>query len=334
MARPPSKISHRLLFANDLPLKDLTQIDEVPKASPDAMTPKVGLILLIGFCFVVFFLANVATPSALYEPIPAMAAFGVVTAQLTVICVWGTLVRGTFWIRLPWTLLLLVVSWCGLALGTTIENDRADTGLMLGAAAFLFIGFVTSYIPLKIAAVAFRWRITQTRSVDAGQTTSSRYAIRDIMIGTLLLAVAMGVARAMFPEDGGEISIRRALEVSQLNEGLPLLATSIYGIVSLLVKLPCIWIGLGAERSKIRSRIGIWVGYCLLLAVAEFLLIIGLFGAPMNGAGELCLGLVISHQLMGGIMLAVCFTLRGLGYRLERTIKSKSDRVVLDGVES
>ncbi|MDA7904372.1 hypothetical protein N9B45_01585 [bacterium] len=61
-----------------------------------------------------------------------MIALGIMTAQLTFICVWGTLVRGTFWIRLPWTLLLLVLSWWAFTWGITIENGQPDIDTMLG----------------------------------------------------------------------------------------------------------------------------------------------------------------------------------------------------------
>ena len=44
----------------------------------------------------------------------------------------GTLVRGTFWIRLPWTLLLLIISWCGFAWGIAIDKGHPDVGAMLG----------------------------------------------------------------------------------------------------------------------------------------------------------------------------------------------------------
>lgn len=282
---------------------------------------KTQLALLIAFCCVGFFAADVATPTCFQAPFPAMLALGVVTAQLTVICVWGTLVRGTFWIRLPWTLLLLVVSWCGFAWGITLEKGKPDTEAMLAALVIWMFGFITSFVPLKIAAMFFRWQIVQETDDTADADQSSRYAIRDIMIGTLLLALTMGIGRAMLQDE--YISIRRAVHASGLDEPEPLFVITVYGVISLLVKLPCIWIALGEKAEKIQSRIAPWIGYCFALAILEILLLTAVLGNPGNETAEVFGGLIISHQLMGAIMLGVCLTLRGLGYRLERSLATE-----------
>lgn len=283
--------------------------------------------LLIGLCCLAFLIIDVAIPSCLENELSAMLAVGVVTAQLTVICVWGTLVRGTFWIRLPWTLLLLTVTWCALALGIAIEMSRSYTYTytdeMLAAAIFLVLGGVTSFVPLKIAAMCFRWQIVQISEGDQKSGGRTTWAIRDIMIGMVPLALSLGICRMMLPDEG--VSFMRALTASGLNNVVPFMVIMIFGIVSLLVKLPCIWIALGEKVEKIKLRIGLWVVYCLVLTMGEFGLLLLVFGnAPGNKVGELIAGLILSHQLMGAIILAVCFALRGLGYQLERTVGKNS----------
>lgn len=305
-------------------MNDRANTDERPVPSETwNVGRKKRLILLIGACFIGFFIADVATPTCFEEAFSAMLALGVVTAQLTVICVWGTLVRGTFWIRLPWTLLLLVLSWCAFAWGITIENGRLDTDSMLATGLLWMFGFVTSFVPLKIAAMCFRWQIVQDSADDRQAGRNSSYAIRDIMIGTLLLALTMGIGRAMLPDE--DIRFRRALDASSLNEPEPLIAITIYGIVSLLVKLPCIWISLGEKTEKIKSKIGVWVVYCFVLAIVEIGLLIAILGVPGGESVELFAGMIISHQLMGAIMLGVCLALRGLGYRLERSLSRQAE---------
>lgn len=291
------------------------------------------LVILIGMCCIGFFLADVATPICFEEPFPAMLAVGVVTAQLTVICVWGTLVRGTFWVRVPWTLLLLVVSWYGLALGIRIERGNPDIDSLLGTTVVWTFGFVTSFVPLKIAAMCFRWQIVQDSASEQSGGRDSRYAIREIMIGTCLLAISIRIGMVLLPAEG--ISFTRALRASSLNNAEELGGLTIYGVASLLVKLPCIWIALGEKTEKIKSRIGLWVVYCLVLAVVEIALLLAVIGSFGNQAVEIFAGIIISHQLMGAIMLGVCLTLRGLGYRLERSVRRKTEnntdhRQVLD----
>jgi len=211
-----------------------------------------------------------------------------------------------------------MLSWCGFAWGIAIENGQRDTDSMLATGLLWMFGFVTSFVPLKIAAMCFRWQIVQDSAGVQNGSRNSSYAIRDIMIGTLLLALTMGVGRAMFP--GEDLSFVRAVEASVLDEPEPLAAITIYGIVSLLVKLPCIWISLGEKTERIRSRIGVWVFYCLLLAILEIALLVVILGDPGRQAGELFAGIIVSHQLMGAIMLGVGLALRGLGYRLERSL--------------
>ena len=269
-------------------------------------------------------MADVVTPIVFEEGLLALLALGVVTGQLTVICVWGTMVRGTFWIRLPWTLLMLMLSWCALAWGLKIQSGRADTDEMLGVGVLWSFGFVTSYVPLKIAALSFRWQIVRDSPDRQNAERKSNYAIRDIMIGTLLLAMSMAIGRAVLPDD--EISVVGALRASGLDELDFQLAITLYGIVSLLVKLPCVWISLGERADRIPSRIGAWSCYCLLLAIGEFLFLIAVFGSPADGRTmELLAGMILCHLLMGAIILGVCLALRGLGYRLERSLSKRAE---------
>jgi hypothetical protein len=195
---------------------------------------------------------------------------------------------------------------------------------MLATAAFWMFGFVTSFVPLKIAAICFRWQIVRDSTEDQTVGRNSNYAIRDIMIGTMLLALTMGIGRAMLRDE--HISLTRVLDASPHNEPELLFVMSIYGVISLLVKLPCIWISLGEKAERIKSRIGVWVVYCFVLAFAEIGIFIAIFGFPGRTGDELFAGMIISNQLMGGIMLGVCLALRGLGYRLERSLGGKTEQ--------
>lgn len=291
----------------------------------DASSRRTRLFVLIGTCGLGFFVADVLTAMFFKEALPALLTLGIVTAQLTVICVWGTLVRGTFWIRLPWTLLLLVVSWFGLGLGASYVDRNFNSNVALGIGMVWMLGFVTSYIPLKIAAIGFRWEIVRESVNNQNQPDTRRYAIRDMMLGTLLLAITLAIGRAMLSSD--EINLALALRASGLVRSEPIIALMIYGVVSLLVKLPCIWIALGERQEAIRSRIEIWVVYCLGLSILEVVLFMALLGSPGPDSIEFFTGVILSHQLMGAIMLGVCLMLRGLGYRLKRSVRDSDDQI-------
>ena len=291
---------------------------ELPDSSSDQFDPglqRVGLGFLILLCCIGFLIADVLTAHLFDDPFPAMIILNVITAQLTLVCVWGTLVQGTFWVRLPWTLLLLVVSWCALAVGAAWEFSGTHVEQVLGIGFLWSFGFVASFVPLKIAAVAFGWRIVQT-STQGEQLV--QYSIRDMMIGTLLLAVTMAIGRAVLPDE--PIDLQLALRSSGLGDGEPLFAICVFGVISLLVKLPCIWIALAQDNEKLPASIAIWSGYCVILTILELAVLSIFLGVP-SGESGLVLGMLIGHQLMGGIVLAVCLALRGLGYRLQRALK-------------
>ncbi len=67
----------------------------------------------------------------------------------------------------------------------------------------------------------------------------------------------------MLPDE--EISFTRVLDASFLNTPEQLIGITIFGIVSLLVEVPWIWISRGEKAEKIKSRIGLWVVYCPML---------------------------------------------------------------------
>ncbi len=282
-----------------------------------------GLILLVALCCVGFFITDVFTPRYFRESFKTLLCLGVVTAQLTVICVWGTLVRGTFLVRLPWTILLLVLSWCGFAWGISLAPGIYSIDAKLGAGIMWMFGFITSYLPLKVAALCFGWQIIQVSNDVHAKSKHAHYTIADLMIGTMLIAISLGIVRVMLPM--GEISFFRGIEASIFSQRQGLVVISIFGVISLLVKLPCIWISLGEKREKIPAWIGIWGFYCLVLAIIEILLLNLIFGSPGGEVMELYGGIILSHQVMGAVILFVCLALRGLGYRLECSLRKPSE---------
>jgi hypothetical protein len=284
---------------------------------------RASLIFLLGIYCIGFWIADVATPQISGEPVLALLCLGIVTAQLTVISVWGTLVHGTFLVRLPWTLLLLTLSWCGFVWGISIEQGGPKIDSMIETGMVWMVGFVTSFVPLKIAAMCFGWQIIKRSGNSDGGLKDSRYTIKDMMLGTLLLAVSMGIGRWMLR--GEAIDLVSVMQKSIFNQRYGLFLLSIYGVISLLVKLPCIWISLGEKHENVGSMIGKWIFYCSLLVIFETCFFMVLLGPPpVDILGEMFVGLLISHQVMGASVLIVCLTLRGLGYRMERSFRRRS----------
>ena len=87
-----------------------------------------GAIVLI---FVGFLILDVILPLFFEdENFFWVVLLNVVVAQLTLLCIWGTLVEGTFLIRIPWTILLLVISWAALAYGVYLQQGAMKLSLI------------------------------------------------------------------------------------------------------------------------------------------------------------------------------------------------------------
>ena len=286
---------------------------------PPSQSRKFRLRALLGISSVTFFAVDAVVPIFFREAIPALFCVGVVTAQLTVICVWGTLVRGTFWVRLPWTLFLLVISWCGLALGVSFlgaEESRADAVIveMQASVGFLWaFGFLMSYLPLKVVAVCFKWEIVQEHVNQDKKYQPDRYGIREMMLGIAMLAISMGIVRSLVPADG--ISLMGALERSIFGNAAAMISTTVFGVVSLIVKLPCIWIGLGQKQQRIVQSTIAWVFLSLLITLVEDAILFSVFRTQPHH-NEVVGGLAMCHLVMGGVILGLCLALRSMGYRL------------------
>ena len=149
--------------------------------------------------FAGFMVLNVLTPVYFEKAWISVILMNLVIGQLTLICIWGTLVEGTFWIRLPWTIVLLVVSWAALCVGLIVDKGgyaSVNPAEILGIGVVWFYGFAISYVPLKLAALLFGWRITLTKTSDA-DAASTNHSIRDMMVGTAILAVTMAIGRML-----------------------------------------------------------------------------------------------------------------------------------------
>ena len=292
---------------------------ELGKQDLDAKHEKPGcnksrwlLALIVTLIFAGFLLLDLLLPWA-FDGIPGLVLLCVVVAQLTLICVWGTLVEGTFWINLPWTLLMLVVSWLALCYGVHLSGNSESTAELFGLGLIWFYGFLISFIPLKLAAFVFRWHIGREQASESKQ---SRFAIRDMMIGTGILAVALRLGRMFFP--------RKLPSWSEVVSALDFLGVelfillAVFGFVSLIVKLPCIWIALATPRVRfLRTAIG-WVVVSGLLGLLEFGLISSVLGPPGREAIKVCFALVVGHMAMAAVMIGVLFFLRFFGYFLYR----------------
>lgn len=273
---------------------------------------------------------DLLTPQCFDDLWPALFLMIQLVSQLTLICVWGTLVEGTFWFRLPWTILLLVVSWAALCAGVYLADGRISSADIMGLGLVWFYGFAISYVPLKIAAWAFGWRIRMLNE-DPASNKPTGYAIRDIMLGTAILAVTLAIGRQLIPGEFPKWS--DVLRRSGLDNSETVIALFIFSVISLVVKLPCIWVALAAPNGKVLQQSVVWVGCAGALGLIELGLLIVVLGEPKldTDTAEFATSLVFGHAFMAATMIGVLYGLRYFGYRMSRTrSKASSDHTGTD----
>ena len=191
-----------------------------------------------------------------------------------------------------------------------------EHGEVLGLGLVWFYAFIISYIPLKLAAWGFGWRILKEYQEDSSQAKTN-YQIRDMMIGTAILAVTLSIGRILLPGDFP--SWERVVSKSGLNDYRTLTALFVFGVVSLIVKLPCIWIALAVPLSSImRYSIG-WICVAAVLGLVEMGVLVFFLGPPGSETWGFVLGLTLGHAVMAVTMIGVLYVLRIFGYRMTRS---------------
>ena len=253
-----------------------------------------------------------------------LVLLNVVVAQLTLICIWGTLVEGTFWVRVPWTALQLVISWAALSWGVHLQQGSAiDPAAIPSLGLVWLFGFIVSYLPLKMFAWLLGWRIRQAKG--PAPAPSSHYAIRDMMIGTALLAVVMAIGRLLIP--GDLPTWAQTLNASGFDQIERILLLSIFSVISLVVKLPCIWIALAMAKEKIVFRGVVWIVVSGLIAMLEFGILCTAVGPPGSEWLKVLVGIILGHMVMAAVMLGVLYFLRCYGYSMSRIKKRTTNSV-------
>ncbi len=282
------------------------------------------LLLFVAIGFIVF---DVFAPGLWDDTsVPAgTLTLAVVTAQLTMICVWGALVHGSFVVRFPWSLLLLVISFYAFALGVRLctwqVSQIVRRQFFIGF--FWLMGFVVSFVPLKIMAVISGWRVGVVDLPSSSGKSDSQYGTRQMMLGVTFLAVTMGLIRLAFVYQ--DINVWSLASSVVYDLGGVVLALWAFCVVSLLINIPCVWISLAQQRRYMLLSLTGWVVYCLFMTALELVCLAWISSGFAGWRGSDVAWFFISHQLMGGLILVCCLVLRGMGYTLQR-----ADRLSMD----
>lgn len=166
--------------------------------------PWLGLLIVVCLAcdfFMVPVLAMVppGPPKALAFPL-LLAIVGCVLAQGCLLAAWLALGDQPFWQRLTrhWIVaaILYLVWAAGLAVGQ--NSQLAVVGIMVGLSVPLVS--IGAQMPLWFARQAFGWRLI--RGEEKNDAGPAPLAIRDLMMATVLVALALALARLAPSPDG------------------------------------------------------------------------------------------------------------------------------------
>jgi hypothetical protein len=276
-----------------------------------ANAPKLSVVGLVVCTFLAF---DFITPQVVDggEEFAMMVLVGICIGQINLIAVWAAFAPGNIVVRLPWSMLLVVLMWYGLVMGFRFETNyfSLDDAVVLGIV--LLSGFVVLQIPLWIAARVFRWRLV---SWDApgiqAERGRSQFYLRHIMLGMVFLSLALAPARVVLPE--GEIG---GLHMD--GELFVLLIALL--ICNIFVTIPCIW-GAFLKWVVVAPVAVGWFVYCAILTGMEYVVLCEFLGAPSDD--EVPFWIYLMNMTQCVTVFGTLLILRGLGFQLVRVASAK-----------
>ena len=261
-------------------------------------------------CIVVLLLFDVAVPAMFNWAIdggpelPSIAVLSIgvggTAAQLNLIAVWAALAPGRLLVRIPWSLVLLTAVWFALIFGKTLLNHRSEKEISdLGT--LLLAGFCVIQIPMWIARQFLGWQLIHSKNPRSGKRN---FSISELMLGTFVLALLLGLGRALLPSDD--------LTLGMSDNTLLALGTALI-VTNLFVVVPVIWLSYRKQNVW-----GAWVFANLLASAFEFAALIAVLGSPGSDGFNIFLALLMINLTQCAVVIAVMSLMKAHGFQLKK----------------
>jgi hypothetical protein len=290
-----------------------------PQSSPPLRHFPIGPIIL-GFAIFDFLMPPMTEgiqPSAVGMVWIGLCA-GTIVGQFALLTIWAVVGPPRALVRLPLTTMLgiFLVAW--LVAGTVVADGGGGPADEV-AAAFLFLPLVllSAQLPLWVLRLFNGGRIVR---VDAktGQipTVQRQFGVRHLMGATVVVALAFGLAssgtRLVVGADEGMVG-------SGMIWGVLAAYCGTFGLLSLLVTLPCLWAGLGAENPRAAAVVILIYAALMILLLTVILPL--LFGEPIPV--DAVLMVCLASGSLAVVTLGSLYAARACGYRYQRGRRPK-----------
>lgn len=257
--------------------------------------------MLVSFLIVDFFV-----PQAMSEDVLLAVLLGICIGQLNLIATWAAFAPGNVVVRLPWSLLLTILTWYSLVLGNRFESPSFRTGDATFLGLTLLCGVIVAQVPLWGAAHLFGWKLVNWGVNE--NNVGSQFNLRHILLGTVFVSIALALGRLVLPP-GDKLEMH-------FENNMPLIIV-VVALINLVVTVPCIWGAFLQAWMIIPLAFG-WVFYCAIFTGIEFCVIVLVAEGPPENYEPLFY-IYLMNLTQCATVFGTLLVLRGLGFRLLRT---------------
>jgi hypothetical protein len=243
----------------------------------------------------------------------AAVLMGLCIGQLNMIAVWASLAPGNIVLRVSWSLLLTMAMWYGLILGSRPFLLLPGTDMTRAEAIVLLIVLLGSVallqVPLWIAKIAFRWRITrQPGDIETSLQEDRQFHLQHLLVAMFFLAIALSPLHQVLPPGN--------VDSLGINHVWWTLLTAMV-LCNLVVALPCLWWAFASKAKLIRLVVG-WAIYCAVLTAIEFGSLCAILGRPGPSYADVAFHFYLINLSQCAAVLGTLWILRAIGFRMVR----------------
>ncbi|MDP6443379.1 MAG: hypothetical protein QGG36_22995 [Pirellulaceae bacterium] len=228
----------------------------------------------------------------------AGTVLGFAIAQLNLIAIWSALAPGRLLVRLPWSMILLMLMWYALIVGNRAVSRSFSRTEAVQLGLVLVYGWLAAMAPFWIARLVFKWRLQRGGDEEARE----QFSIRQLLLGMLILSFVLALGRAVLPA-GNELFVSMESEIYLI---LPILT-----FANMIIVAPSLWVAFW-DFERLIVAVAVWLIHCGVVTAIE----LGVFAATLGPGMDLEAILVFIALNYAQFFSVFCtmLALRAIGY--------------------
>ena len=213
--------------------------------------------IILGLFLSTFFVFDVAVAAFGEVRGDEMTSFvlGVVSAQITLLAVWTAWSPASVFVRV--TSGLTLAALVSLCFYFAIDHGPSEESAAISGA--LMLQWIAVQAPLWLIRIVFGWHVGCWDEIDRSEANETQFGIRQLLVWTMLVAVALGITRIVLPDD--------VISELETDPRMYVAIISLLAVFNSLLALPIIW------ACFVKRQMLVWlvaaIGCCIVMSVAE-----------------------------------------------------------------